>query len=313
VFERTVQTVRGPVAASDLGITLPHEHLWLDLYRAPARWDLNGVFNDVDLIVDELALFSAVGGGAVVELTLDGAGRDPNALVEISKRSKLHVIMGSGWYREPYYPARDEIAKRSSSDLADQLIVEIRNGVGNTGIRPGIIGELGCDKSWMSPTEERIHRAAAKAHNETGLAILTHSIGKDIGLWQLDILEEEGVDLSRVAVGHADSYASLDYYRNILERGAFIEFDKVANPTAFYMPQAKLLSMIRTLVDEGYLSRILLSQDTCLRSELTVFGGRGYGYLAGEFTERLSEIGLSQPEIQTLIRENPQRFLASGV
>lgn len=305
-----VQTVLGPVDPGDLGVTLPHEHLWLDLYRAPARWDLNGVFNDIELITDEVQLFANAGGGCVVEVTLDGIGRSPSALVKISRASGVHVVMGCGWYRNPYYPAKDEIERRSVSDLADQLIGEIRNGVGDTGIRPGVIGELGCDKHWMSPAEERVHRAAALAHVSTGLPILTHSIG-DVGLWQLDVLESEGADLSRVAVGHADSYASLDYYRRILERGAYIEFDKIANPMAFFMPEQRLLEIIATLIEEGHLERILLSQDTCLRTELTTFGGRGYAFLLTDYVHRLRDsIGLTDEDIAELTSTNPQRFLA---
>ncbi|MEX0699693.1 MAG: phosphotriesterase [Acidimicrobiia bacterium] len=305
-----VQTVLGPVDSSNLGVTLTHEHLWLDLYRAPGRWDLNGVFNDPDLITAELQLFADVGGGSIVEVTLDGIGRNPTALAEISRRVGVHVVMGCGWYRNPYYPAKDEIDRRSVGDLAEQLIDEIRTGVGDTGIRPGIIGELGCDKPWMTATEERVHRAAARAQMATGLPVLTHSIG-DIGLWQLDVLESEGVDLSRVAVGHADSHASLDYYRRILERGGYIEFDKIANPLAFFMPEQRLLEIIATLIEEGHLERILLSQDTCLRTELTTFGGPGYAFLLTDYIHRLRDaVGLGEDEITTLTTTNPQRFLA---
>ena len=84
--------------------------------------------------------------------------------------------MGSGWYRGAYYPPEARIDRRSVDDLADELVGEATDGVGETGVRPGIIGEIGTDKPWISPAEERVHRAAARAARRTGLAITTHAV-----------------------------------------------------------------------------------------------------------------------------------------
>src|SRR5207344_2936607 len=99
-------------------------------------------------------------------------------------------VMGCGWYRTAYYPAEARIDRRSVDDLADELVAEIEGGVGETGIRPGIIGEIGTDKPWVSPAEERIHRAVARAARRTGLAITTHAVLSDVGLAQLRIFED---------------------------------------------------------------------------------------------------------------------------
>ena len=138
--------------------------------------------------------------------------------------------MGCGWYRTAYYPPEALIDRRSTDDLADELVREIETGVGETGVRPGIIGEIGTDKPWVSPTEERVHRAAARAARRTGLAITTHAVLSDVGLAQLRIFEEEGLDPARVVIGHADSYPVLEHYLAIIERGANLEFDFLGMP-----------------------------------------------------------------------------------
>jgi hypothetical protein len=151
--------------------------------------------------------------------------RDPEWLAGLSRATGLHLVMGSGWYRGAHYPAEALIDRRSVDALADVIVHDATVGVGETGIRAGIIGEIGTDKPWLSAQEERVHRAAARAARRTGLAITTHAVQSTVGLDQLDVFAAEGADLSRVVIGHADSNPSLDYHRAIVERGATVEFD----------------------------------------------------------------------------------------
>ena len=189
-----VQTVLGPIDPDALGFTLPHEHTQIALWHIESRWDYWQLTRDQPVIVEELARFRAAGGSGLVDLTLPGVGRDPLWLRDVATATGLHVVMGCGWYRTAYYPAEARIDRRSVDDLADELVAEIEIGVGDTGVRPGIIGEIGTDKPWVSPAEERVHRAAARAARRTGLAITTHGVLSDVGLAQLRIFEEEGVD-----------------------------------------------------------------------------------------------------------------------
>ena len=177
------------------------------------------------MILEELAHYREAGGGTLVDLTMPGVGRDPAWLKRISERSGLHVVMGGGWYRTAYYPPEAMIDRRSVDSLAEELVADATVGVGETGIRTGIIGEIGTDKPWLSPSEERVHRAAARAARRTGLAITTHAVMSDVGAAQLTVFEEEGVDPGRVVIGHADSYPVLDHYLSLIGRGASIEFD----------------------------------------------------------------------------------------
>jgi predicted metal-dependent phosphotriesterase family hydrolase len=304
-------TVAGPVDPATLGITLPHEHTAISLWHIPGRWDYWELTRDEPLIVEELGLFRAAGGGTVVDLTLTGVGRDPAWLAGVSRATGLHVVMGCGWYRGAYYPVEARIDARSVDDLADELVREATDGVGESGIRPGIIGEIGTDKPWVSALEERVHRAAARASRRTGLAITTHAVMSDVGLAQLRIFEEEGADPARVVIGHADSYPSLDYFLAIVGRGASLEFDFLGMS---FTPQerhgeGRIVELLCELLGRGHGERVLLSQDVCHNSQLKRYGGNGYVHLAESFLPRLRAAGASDAEIETLTVANPRRLL----
>jgi len=211
-----VRTVTGDVAPERLGFTLPHEHTQCHLWRIPERFDYWELTADEDLIAAELERFRAVGGTCVVDVTLPGIGRDPSWLRRISARTGLLVVMGTGWYREPYYPPEALIDRRGVDELADVMIAEFHDGVAGsedasgTRVRPGIIGEIGVHKSWVSAQEERVLRAAGRASRATGMAVTTHAVMSPVGLRQLSILEESGADPTRVVIGHSDSYPVLE-------------------------------------------------------------------------------------------------------
>ena len=309
-----VQTVLGPVDPGDLGFTLPHEHTQIALWHVPARWDYWQLTRDEPLILEELAAFRDGGGRSLVDLTLPGVGRDPTWLAGVSRASGLNVVMGCGWYRAAYYPAETLIDRRSVDDLADELVREASEGVGDTGIRPGIIGEIGTDKPWVSAQEERVHRAAARVARQTGLAITTHSVLSPVGLQQLRIFEDEGADPGRVVIGHADSYPHLDHYLAILERGASIEFDflGMSFTPAERHGEGRIVELLCELLARGHVERVLLSQDVCHDSQLQRYGGNGYAYLARSFFPRLREAGVSDAEIETMTVANPRRLLTVG-
>jgi predicted metal-dependent phosphotriesterase family hydrolase len=189
-----VQTVLGPIAPEELGFTLPHEHTQIALWQIPSRWDYWQLTRDEPVILEALAAYRAAGGGSLVDLTATGVGRDPDWLAGLAHASGLNIVMGCGWYRMAYYPPEALIDRRSVEDLADELVREATDGVGATGIRPGIIGEIGTDKPWLTAQEERVHRAAAQAARRTGLAITTHGVLSPVGLAQLQVLEAEGAE-----------------------------------------------------------------------------------------------------------------------
>ena len=142
------------------------------------------------------------------------ADESPARVRRLAERTDLFIVMGCGWYTEPYYPPEDVLARRSVTSIATQLIEEIEQGLDGTDVRPGVIGEIGAAQGWLSPLEERVHRAVSRAHLRTGLPITTHTTYANAGLEQLALFEEEGVDLKRVCVGHCDSQP----YSRVLQR-----------------------------------------------------------------------------------------------
>jgi phosphotriesterase-related protein len=309
-----IQTVLGPIDPGDLGFTLPHEHTQIALWHVPDRWDYWQLTRDEPLILEELAAYREAGGSGMVDLTLPGVGRDPTWLAGIARSSGLHVVMGCGWYRGAYYPPEARVDRRSVDDLADELVREAAEGVGDTGIRPGIIGEIGTDKPWVSALEERVHRAAGRAARRTGLAITTHGVLSAVGLDQLQIIEDEGADPARVVIGHADSLPRLDHYLAIVERGASVEFDFLGmsfTPTE-RLGEGRIVELLCDLLGRGHVERIMLSQDVCHDSQLSRYGGNGYTYLVRTFLPRLREAGVGEAEIDTMTVANPRRMLAIG-
>jgi len=301
-----------------LGFTLPHEHTAIALWHVPNRWDYWELTRDEPIVSAELVRYRDAGGTALADLTLPGVGRDPAWLVRLARATGLHIVMACGWYREAYYPAEALIDRRSVDDLADELVREAEEGIAVAGldvtVKPGIIGEIGTDKPWLSAREERVHRAVARASRRTGLAISTHAVMSPVGLAQLDVFEAEGADPSRVVIGHADSYPVLEHYLEIIRRGASIEFDFLGMT---FTPQERhgeprVIDLLLELLSRGHADRVLLSQDVCHNQQLRHYDGNGYTYLQETFLPRLRARGVSAAEIYHLTIANPTRILTIG-
>ncbi len=258
------------------------------------------------LLLRELNLYKQAGGASVVDLTNIGLGRNPLALKRISEATGVHIIMGSGWYRDPFYP--EEIQHRPTNDLAREIENDLTRGVANTDVRAGVIGEIGVNLDYVTPAEERVLRAAARAHKHTGAPISLHGEYFPIGLKQLDILEEEGVDLRHVIVGHADSYLNLNYHEEIARRGAYIEFDGIGRPHIY--PDQLRIQAMSELIKRGHTSRLLVATDRCRRSDLHLYGGEGYDHILLSFIPSLKEVGVDDEIIYTITVENPKKILA---
>jgi phosphotriesterase-related protein len=309
-----IQTVTGRIAPDSTGFTLPHEHTACQLWHIPNRWDYWELTRDEEIIAAELGEFMARGGTCLVDATLPGFGRDPERLQRLAQRTKLQIVMGAGWYRGAYYPTEALIDRRSVGALSDEIVREFNEGVASTGVRPGIIGEIGTDKPWVSAQEERVHRAAARASRATGMAITTHAVMSDVGKAQLRIFEEEGADPARVVIGHADSFPSLDYHLAIVDRGASVELDFLGmsfTPMERHGEPA-VIALLCELLARGHAERVLLSQDVCQNGQLKRYGGHGYTYLMETFLPRLRDAGVDEREIEQMTVLNPRRLLTIG-
>ncbi|MHB8958347.1 MAG: phosphotriesterase family protein [Candidatus Limnocylindrales bacterium] len=301
-----VMTVLGPIPADSLGTTLPHEHVFINLMN---EYKKEGVLNDPRLAESELRNYVGIGGRTVVDLTSLELGRDPRALKKVALATGLNIVMGSGHYRDPYID-RESMDRIGVAGLTAALIDDIQNGFENSGIRPGIIGEVGSNRAWISSAEERALRVAAKAHLATGLTIMTHAARWPLGEAQLDVLSEVGVDPRCVIVGHCDMVPSMEYHETIAARGAFVEFDTIRGEQE-YMTRRQV-EYVMNMARKGYLEQVLISHDVCLTSLYTVYGGTGYTFVTGAFIELLRAAGLSDDDVNTLIVHNPARALTAA-
>ena len=298
-----IHTVLGPIAANSLGRCLMHEHLICNIFRVTGN--VNHLLNDEAMAVQELQNLRSTGGASLVECTTPDLGRAPDRLVRIAQASGVHVIMGTGWYTQPYYPST--IDTSSTESLAEILVTELSLGLGDSGYGPGIIGEIGTAREYATAGEERVFRAAARAQKATGAPITTHASMFPVGIVQLSILDEEGVDLRRVIVGHADTCLDEAYHLAVIARGATLGFDTIGR--THINPDSQRVEAILRLLALGHVGSIVLSSDRCHRSDLTAFGGAGYGFVFGAFFDQLRRAGVSQSELDIMTVENPRRLL----
>ncbi len=299
-----IQTVTGPVAAADLGVTLPHEHLFIDRSR---DYGADAYLGDVDLATREVELFRDAGGATIVDCTTREIARRPTWLREVSERTGVHIVMGTGHYRHPYLDTA-WLDAHTIDQVAAELISDITDGAEGTDIRAGIIGEIGSNGPHISGVEERSFRAAARAHLATGVTISTHAALFPVGHDQLDILLHEGVSANRIIVGHCDTVNSSEYHVAIAKRGAYVQFDTLHIQSEYDL--ARRVEFVLALVNEGLGGQLLLSHDICLRSHLTALGGKGYAYVIRGFAPRLRDAGVSEAQLTQILVDNPRRALS---
>jgi predicted metal-dependent phosphotriesterase family hydrolase len=301
-----IQTVAGPVAPEAIGFTLPHEHVHLDMWSTDGVTHV-GQLQDDELLATELAAFVAAGGSCVVDQTPGGCGRKPQALAAMAERTGLSIVLGCGWYTEPFYPPADDLPRRSTAAVAEALVGEIEGGLDGTGIRPGLIGEIGASQGWVTPLEERVHRAAARAQVATGLPLATHTLHHGAGRQQMRLFDEEGVDPARVSIGHCDTWPLLGYCLEVARWGGYVSIDNVGHQLGDH--EERVRRLVLELAEAGFAEQVLLSQDVGQMPELGSRGGRGYAYLADVFLPALRADGADEALVHTITVENPRRWL----
>jgi phosphotriesterase-related protein len=309
-MDETVMTVLGPVPIGALGFTLPHEHLSCDPGHLGLRELQYAYAPTFEILCDEVAAFKRTGGNCIVDLTPRGLGRDPAWLQRLARATGIQIVMATGWYRESFFPSDVREGRRSVDQLADELIGEITDGVEDTGIRPGIIGEVGVDGVSISRLEEGVHRAAARAARLTGLAIVTHSLRSRVALAQLRVFGEEGLQPSRVIIGHADSVPEISYHLELLDMGASLSFDLFGLPGTSRPQEDQVIALLADLVARGYADRLLLSHDVCADAQLRANGGGGFTYIADVVLPQLRAEGLDDAVAQMTI-VNPALVLTT--
>lgn len=333
------QTVLGLIRPEELGPTLLHEHILVDI-RPPGWKHLkqigrkitlrnrffidygevtapgNCVLDDEGQAASELADLFESGGRSVVELSCGGLHPDPHGLRRVAEQSGVHVIMGCGYYVEEYQAEANH--SRTVDDFASEIVDQIQVGAWGADVRAGIIGEIGCQAPWTA-LEQRVMKAAAIAQRETGASISVHP-GRDPDqpLAVAQFLAREGADLSRVIISHIDrTIFDDDRLFRLADTGVVIELDLFGMESSYYklneaidMPNdGQRIGTIRRLADRGHLGQIAISQDICYKSRLCCNGGHGYGHIFRNVVPMMRRRDFSDAEIDQILKGTPARLL----
>jgi len=340
-----IMTVTGLVDIDKLGVILPHEHvimafdwpgLWPDVsHRPDLVWKKvsienlgelrrnycairdNAVLDNVDEMTKELEIFKKVGGGTVMEMSTLGLYGDTAKLKEISQRTGVYIIAGTGFYLDQTFS--EEVKNMSINNMYDMMMRDITEGFPGTGVKAGMIGEVGISN--FSQAEENSVRASARVQRDTGFAMNVH-IGTNPEMCKkvISALKEEGADLKKVAFAHCD-WGSLQECIELANEGIYVESDCFGNefyvdngaydgdaPWAF-TGDGDRLNAIKERIDGGIGHKLFLSQDICTKMQTVQFGGYGYGHLLENIVPMLEYRGVSREVIYKIMKENTARFL----
>lgn len=338
-----VQTVLGLIEPAELGITLAHEHLmsdgsgwfvepddafdramayqpvsvdilwWLTYHRFSNLDDL--ISMDEDEAVEEILHFKNAGGNSLVEMSNVGLARSPKALARISRRTGLNIIMGSGYYIDSSLPA--DMDERSEDQITEEIVRDIDEGVGNTGICAGLIGEIGC--TWpLTDNERKSLRAAARAQKITGAALNIHpGQHEDSAMQAVRIVEEAGADLTKTTIDHIDrAVRDRDNRIALAKMGLYMEYDLFGREGYYPMEHRKIdlpndhmrINEIMDLMNLGYGRQILISQDIWNKTQRRKYGGWGYAHIMDNTLPVIRSKGMTNDDIRMIMVENPARL-----
>lgn len=286
----------------DLPAVYSHEHTTIDL--SGVKKDADCRLDDIDRTVEEFLGLYRRGVRTVIDVTNRGMGRNVAYVREVARRTGLRIVSSTGYYKEPFLPP--EVSRLDEKGLAEIFIGEIRNGIGDSGVRASVIGEIGTGRDRIEPEEEKIFRAAARAQAETGAPVVTHTTLGRLGTEQLSLLRSSGADLGHVVLSHIDLSGDTEYMRRLLDTGVNIAFDTVGKKK--YQPDESRAAWLGELCRRGYAGQIVLSMDITRKSHFKANGGPGYAYLLDTFIPMLRRAGAGEEDLAAMLCTNPMRI-----
>lgn len=318
----TIETARGAIDADGLGRVLMHEHVFVISpemqQNYPEDWgDEDFRVNDA---IERLNELKAAGIDTILDPTALGLGRYVPRIARIADQIELNIVVATGLYTfdvlPHYFGRRIPGSGPSGSDpMVDMFVRDITTGIADTGVKAGVI-KCATDKPGVTPGVERVLRACAKTHLETGCPITTHTHAESRrGLEQQAIFKEEGVDLGNVVIGHSGDSADLDYLLELIDNGSYLGMDRFGIDG--YLPTAERVAVVVELCRRGYAERMVLSHDaSCyldwIPGELPPPGMEHWSYLhiSNDVLPALRESGVTEEQIDTMLIDNPKRFLS---
>ena len=248
-----------------------------------------------------------------MDCTINGMGRDPEGLRRISQRTGVNIISSTGFYVYLTHPK--DMNSLSVEDLKEKMVADIKDGVGDTGIRAGFV-KIGNSFPWHE-NERKVCKAAVKTQLETGVPLSMHpGRNRKAPFEILGFLKDEGAQIDRVVMCHLDrTIDDIQEFKTVAGFGCYLEIDFFGYETYyplsdFLMPNdAGRIKLVKSLIDEGYLDRILISHDTCWKTRWKRFGGYGIDHIPKNIIPRLQNQGISRREIKQILVDNPRNLL----
>lgn len=312
-----VETVKGPVPTGELGNVLAHEHVFVlsteIMQNYPDEWG-----DEDERVADavrRLAELKAAGIDTIIDPTAIGLGRYIPRIARIADQIDLNIVVATGLYTFEVLP--HYYARRPIEAMVEHFVGDVTNGIADTGIKAGIL-KCATDLPGVTPDVEKVLRAVARAHRATGVPITTHTHAtSQRGLEQQKIFLDEGVDLTRVIIGHSGDTDDLDYLEALLANGSYLGMDRFGIDR--YLPTNRRVAVVAELCRRGHADRLLLSHDaSCYLDWIPgeaedlakAMPNWHYLHISRDVLPMLRESGVTDAQIDTMLRDNPARLFA---
>ncbi|BBX24434.1 phosphotriesterase [Mycolicibacter terrae] len=315
-----LSTARGPIDTSDLGVTLMHEHVFIMTTEIaqnyPEAWgDEDARVAEAITRLDEL---KAAGVDTIVDLTVIGLGRYIPRIARVAAGTALSIVVATGVYTYNdvpfYFHYRGPGTMLDGPEImADMFVRDIESGIADTGIKAAIL-KCATDEPGVTPGVERVLRAVAQAHRRTGAPISTHThAGLRRGLEQQRIFEEEGVDLSRVVIGHSGDSTDLGYLEELIAAGSYLGMDRFG--IDLILPFEDRVNTVAAMCERGHADKMVLSHDAncyfdALPGELSSVAAPNWHYLHihNDVIPALRQRGVTDDQLRTMLVDNPRKI-----
>jgi phosphotriesterase-related protein len=320
-----VNTARGPIDTPSLGVTLMHEHVFIMttevMQNYPEQWG-DGAAREADAI-ERLNKLKATGVDTIVDLTVIGLGRYIPRIARVAAATALHIVVATGVYTFNDVPFCFHYlgpgARLNGPEImTDMFVRDIEEGIADTGVRAAIL-KCATDEPGVTPGVERVLRAVAQAHRHTGAPISTHTHAPTRrGLEQQRIFADEGVDLSRVIIGHCGDSTDIDYLEELIANGSYIGMDRFGMDLVLSFEDR--VNTVARMCERGHADKMVLSHDAkCYFDALpdallpTVAPNWHYLHIHNDVLPALRARGVTDEQITTMLVDNPRRYFAGGL
>ena len=284
------------------GITLIHEHTTIDLSGVKKIDDTN--LNCFDETVEEFKALYEHGVRNIIDVTADGMGRNVAYVNKVSELTGINIVQSTGYYKDPFLP--EYVFSLTVEELADKMVKEMVDGIGDSNTKAGLIGEIGTSVDKFEPIEKKVFEAACLAVKKHPAVISTHTSLSTMALEQADFFLEQNMDPTCIIIGHQDLKGDLDQINKLIDLGFYVGFDTIGKNN--YFPDEKRAELLFELQQSGRIDKVCISLDITRKSNMKYKGGIGYTYLFTDFIPLLRSKGVTHESIEKMLITNAQNL-----